>query len=339
MNEIMHEAAAVVVPRAASSTLSLARACALLAAVKTADEAKEIHDQASAVKFYLARKEAGSQAHADAWEITQRAIRRIGELTLQTEHGTNGRPRSVGGPRKLKKTQRLASLQVSKALICRWERLARLSEVEFADRIATGRERLVHGLSVSSAAVGTASDLGSGRAKGLAAVSCGSDFDGDERCAPRTVMRLVRKALGSIDLDAASSAAAQQLVRAKRFYSRHEDGLARDWIAPTLWLHPPTSDRLCERFVAKFIAEHEVQHFGSALLLVNSATETAWFHQLIERYPACLWRSRIPFLLGGVPTAGRIGQAFFYAGGEQEKFAEVFSEHGRIVRDIAGAQA
>jgi hypothetical protein len=56
---------------------------------------------------------------------------------------------------------------------------------------------------------------------------------------PARYMVLVREVLGDIDLDPASTAEANQVVRAKVFYDQASNGLARDWRAKTLFLNPP----------------------------------------------------------------------------------------------------
>lgn len=58
---------------------------------------------------------------------------------------------------------------------------------------------------------------------------------------PPAIVDAARYVLGRIDLDVASDATAQAVVRAERWYDR--DGLAQPWDAASLWLNPPTPPR------------------------------------------------------------------------------------------------
>src|SRR5258707_11189392 len=62
----------------------------------------------------------------------------------------------------------------------------------------------------------------------------------DEWFTPRDIIKAARAALGAIDLDPASHPHPQSWIRARTFYTKEQDGLARAWRGRT-WLNPPYS--------------------------------------------------------------------------------------------------
>lgn len=126
---------------------------------------------------------------------------------------------------------------------------------------------------------------------------------------------------GAIDLDPASSELSQTVVRADRFFTKADDGLAKDWDARTVWLNPPYSAKGMAAFVAKARVEWEAKRFGELLVITNSATETRWGQSLAEMSNGlCLLRGRVAFLRetdeGGelyTPKSGTLqGQVVWY---------------------------
>lgn len=91
--------------------------------------------------------------------------------------------------------------------------------------------------------------------------------------------QIARPLLGTIDLDPASNVAAQAVVRAARWASAEDDGLAQPWVG-RVWLNPPYSYPLVERFADKALEEWEARRVTHMLILVNSSTSSAWWHRL-----------------------------------------------------------
>ena len=149
----------------------------------------------------------------------------------------------------------------------------------------------------------------------------------EEWCTPEQYIEAARKVMGVIDLDPASSAIAQQTVKAKKYFTRADDGLQYEW-AGRIWLNPPYSRGLLDKFVDKLLAST----FEAAIVLTDSSTETGWFSRLATRAQMiCFSTKRIKFLRpdgtegNGSPTRG---SAFFYFGNHSEKFREVFQQFG-----------
>jgi phage N-6-adenine-methyltransferase len=167
-------------------------------------------------------------------------------------------------------------------------------------------------------------------AKGI--VSDNPDYDGDEWYTPIEYLEAAREVMGGIDLDPASCEAAQQNVKAERIYTQGDDSLRDEieWYG-RVWLNPPYSTTLMKRFVAKLIAQYEAGNVTEAVILTNNTTDTAWFHDLFSRYPACFTRGRVQFWRPDSTAHGaRQGQTLFYLGDNFVTFRNVFSEFGLV---------
>jgi len=154
---------------------------------------------------------------------------------------------------------------------------------------------------------------------------------------PRTFVEMARSVMGGIELDPASCAEANTaFVKAKRFYSEEEDGLAQSWESETLFMNPPYSGNGCYSFACKFAEECELGHIKHAIVLVNSATGTRAFRHLFDNCDAmCFVNKRIQFI---DPSGERSQtnnckeQLFFYRGTRPKTgFMRAFSMIGRVV--------
>lgn len=107
-------------------------------------------------------------------------------------------------------------------------------------------------------------------------------------------------------------------------------GLAYDWFG-RVWLNPPYSYPLIERFAEKIVQQYSMGNVNEAIILTNNSTDTAWFHMLID-YPVCFLRGRVRFWgSDGATGAPLQGQAIFYLGMNVARFAEFFKKWGRVV--------
>jgi phage N-6-adenine-methyltransferase len=155
--------------------------------------------------------------------------------------------------------------------------------------------------------------------------------DSYEWYTPREYIEAARGVMGGIDLDPASSDEAQEIVQADRYYTKQDDGLSQSW-AGKVWLNPPYNMPLIEDFTGKAIDEYQAGNIECAIVLVNNATDTGWFHRLFD-YPVCFTRRRVQFWTSEGPNLGaRQGQAIFYLGGNPDLFAQVFSAFGVVLR-------
>jgi phage N-6-adenine-methyltransferase len=151
---------------------------------------------------------------------------------------------------------------------------------------------------------------------------------------PEEYIEVAREALGDIDLDPASSDAAQKTVKARNYYTAKDNGLTKPWHG-RVWLNPPYTQPLMGQFIDKLIAERNAKRVEAAILLTHSFTDTLWFQKTTMLCQAvCLSRGRIAFIdehgvsFGASPA---YGQAFFYFGPDADRFHTVFSANVGVV--------
>jgi hypothetical protein len=107
---------------------------------------------------------------------------------------------------------------------------------------------------------------------------------------PRKFLDAAREVLGGIDLDPATSAEANETVKAAKFYTEADDGTIQPWKG-TVWLNPPYGG-LARNFIERLVREYQVGNVTAACALVNShPTETKWFQELFE-YAICFIEGR-----------------------------------------------
>jgi phage N-6-adenine-methyltransferase len=146
---------------------------------------------------------------------------------------------------------------------------------------------------------------------------------------PSEYVEAARKVLGVIELDPASSPEANQVVKAKVYYTVNDDGLQFDWHGK-VWMNPPYASGLIDRFATKIVFHYENKDITEAIILVNNATETGWFNEIINASSAAIFpKSRVRFWKpDGELGAPLQGQAIMYLGANKESFLREFSKFG-----------
>ena len=153
---------------------------------------------------------------------------------------------------------------------------------------------------------------------------------------PPEVIRAAKVAMGGIDLDPASCAAANEsLVKAPVWYGEEEDGVAQEWRG-RVWLNPPYARGLIEAFVGKLLGEIDAGRVLHACLLTHNNTETKWCNEILSRANAvCFVQRRLRFYEpdgnGGVycPEGAPLqGQIVTYFGDRRDEFRLAFGERG-----------
>jgi len=147
---------------------------------------------------------------------------------------------------------------------------------------------------------------------------------------PSEIIERARSVMGSIDLDPASSADANRVVKADRFYSEEEDGLKQPWNG-NVWMNPPYSQPLIQQFSDRLVEAFTGGDVTSAVVLVNNATETRWAQSLLGAASAvCFPSARVKFWHPSKTSAPLQGQMILYFGRNEKDFSQAFQDMGVV---------
>ena len=155
---------------------------------------------------------------------------------------------------------------------------------------------------------------------------------------PSRYVEAAREVMGSIDLDPASCAMANETVKATRYYSKEDDGLSKPWHG-NVWLNPPYGMEYGKAgtgaFLRKLVREYDAGNVQQAFVLTMIGMYTDWFFLLLE-YPLCYLYERPEFIRpDGSMMHHRFTSCFAYLGSNEAKFIEVFSEFGTIAKRVS----
>jgi hypothetical protein len=158
---------------------------------------------------------------------------------------------------------------------------------------------------------------------------------------PPSVLVAARKVLGGrIDLDPASDTKANEVVNAKRIFTKRSrpSSLAREWIARRVWMNPPYNPAgTAGEFVKHLVGQYKCGNVEAAIVLVSGYSFDANWFQALFRYQVCFtsasagvrrefWRPED--LPQGEPN---VGPAIIYLGPETERFDREFERFGNVV--------
>lgn len=126
---------------------------------------------------------------------------------------------------------------------------------------------------------------------------------------PDLIERARKYFKGNINFDPATNLIAQRYVQADQVAFApedfrdehihvpviHQDGLQSQWLG-NVWCNPPYSAGLIDAFVDKAIEEYKSRNAHQILMLVNSQTDTRWYHKLLAHSSrVLLFKGRIKF--------------------------------------------
>jgi len=285
-----------------------------LVSAKNLDDVLRIRDQAEALRTYIKAASDSLEAANSAAEIKLRAERRAGEMLASMDKPANRHQISTSTT-----MVPLKDLGISNNQSSRWQKEAKVNEDVFEEYI---RECNDEQREVTQAGLLKLAD------------PCHVSHNSveNEWYTPSKYIEAARTVMGSIDLDPASCELAQETVQAGQYFTIDDNGLTKEWRG-NVWLNPPYSKESIGLFAAKLV--EETANLSQAIVLVNNATDTHWFHQIAKVAMAmCFVRGRIKFNdKTGTPSNSPVqGQVFIYVGGEVEKFSQVFSKFGFIAR-------
>lgn len=153
---------------------------------------------------------------------------------------------------------------------------------------------------------------------------------------PEPYIEAARSAMGSIDCDPATTVIANQRVKAQTIFTLENSGLdfANTWDG-NVWLNPPYALGIVDQFTRKLVDQVGEGRTEQACVLVNNATETEWFQEMLPRVSAiCLVRGRINYLTpSGEPLNKPLqGQIVLYFGHGAARFQTCFRPFGVILQ-------
>jgi ParB family chromosome partitioning protein len=147
---------------------------------------------------------------------------------------------------------------------------------------------------------------------------------------PAQYVEAARKVLGGIDLDPASCAQANKTVRARKFYTKEQDGLAKPWRG-RVWMNPPYNG-MAGKFVTKLLDEHGHGHVTAAVVLLNgSFWESNWFRPLWDHALLCFADHRVKYPVAGCSSPVH-PNIFAYIGTDRDLFQSEFETLGAVVQ-------
>lgn len=289
-----------------------------LAVAHSVDEVKDIRDKAQAMAAY-ARQANDTELVEWATEIKVRAERKAGEMLAEMPKHTGGRPPKTNDI--VSSVSKLADIGISPKQSERWQKLAAVPEDKFEEAVAAAKE--------VAGEVTTAAMLRVANGKPHVSHNSGEN----EWYTPPELIESARRVMGGIDCDPASSAVANRVVKAETHYTAQDNGLSQEWHG-AVWMNPPYAQPLCAQFCAAVVAKFKANEIEQACVLVNNATETGWFQDLMSIASAvCFPRGRVRFFdPDGNPSGAPLqGQAVIYCGDNAKGFAAEFRNSGLVL--------
>lgn len=184
---------------------------------------------------------------------------------------------------------------------------------------------------------------------------------------PPEIIDAARQVLGVIDLDPASSATANQQVKAAAYYTQDDDGLNQPWYG-NVWMNHPwgafekaCSPHRCQKKVCMKRGYHRDADFAGnhawisklhesyvagavkeALCITYASTSEKWFKTLKANHAMCLLDGRTSFRRadGTALKQNTKGCAVTYLGTDYQRFNDAFHALGdvcipyRVVKEL-----
>jgi phage N-6-adenine-methyltransferase len=281
-----------------------ARVDMILASIETVGEAKDMLDKAAAMRHYAERLKGGIEIEKPIAIGVLKIKAKIGELCPAKPPSETGRG---------KKTTSSAEVVFQPATIAAYRKIA--ANIDQLDSFCEEIDDV---------------PTQGGFLKYVQDPHVKNNSGENEWYTPPEYIEAARAAMGGIDLDPATSEKAQETVKAKKFYTAEDDGLSKVWKGK-VWLNPPYAKDLIGKFCDKLAEGVDAGKVTAAILLVNNATDTAWFHRVASKASAvCFVKGRIAFHdSNGEPKNKPLqGQMAMYFGKDPQAFAKEFGGLG-----------
>ena len=147
---------------------------------------------------------------------------------------------------------------------------------------------------------------------------------------PPAIIEAAARVMGTIDLDPASSATANQRVKAVRIFTEADDGLTQEWHGK-VWLNHPFGKKENAKWINKLEEEYRAKRVTEALCITYACTSEKWFQPLLQR-PQCFLSPRTNYHLpdGSVKKGVTKGSVVTYFGVDVAAFSEAFASLGVV---------
>ena len=185
--------------------------------------------------------------------------------------------------------------------------------------------------------------------RGLDAVSAMSAHGGghyrsgnDRWGTPASIVEAARKCMGGIDLDPASEPIANETVKAARYFTLEDDGLAQHW-SGRVFMNPPYSESgQKHRFIEKMEWHYLRGEVTQAVMVVSAGIQHAWGEPIRRSATGlCIYAMNANTRWHDLsnkqrPTSGVPG-IIIYFGAHVDRFYDAFQHLGLVVRPIRPA--
>jgi hypothetical protein len=147
---------------------------------------------------------------------------------------------------------------------------------------------------------------------------------------PPHIVEAARLTMGGIDLDPASSARANEIVKAGCYFGIEDDGLDCTWFG-NVWLNHPFSRVGNPLWINKLVDQYQTGYIVTACCITYASTSEQWFQPLYA-YPMCFLSPRTNYLLpnGKVKRGVTKGSVVTYMGNDLDAFRRHFCELGSV---------
>lgn len=145
---------------------------------------------------------------------------------------------------------------------------------------------------------------------------------------PPAIIKAARATMGGIDLDPASSAKANDIVRALWYYTIRDNGLSQPWFG-RVWMNHPFTREGNKLWPARLVDAYTSGEIEQACCITFASTSEKWFRPLLD-YPQCYLYGRTNYLLpdGTVKKGVTKGSVVTYLGPYTLDFKSEFEGQG-----------
>lgn len=164
--------------------------------------------------------------------------------------------------------------------------------------------------------------------------------ESNEWYTPADVIAMAHEVLRGIELDPASCPEANEVVGARRIFTREMDGLSRAWSCRSFFCNPPygwldhqggTSNLAA--WTRHGLMQVRSGEAGKGIFVLKAAPSASWFAPLWD-HAVCFPYTRINFWRPRGATGAPHDSAIVCLGDEPWLFEDVFKQLGRVVTRV-----